>query len=99
MIKLTYDERVELCRQMLREHCPWNKIGRKTGFGPNQISKINKDMLGIDGSPKHTQAYALFKGGKSNYEVAQELDLTEEQTTKYKRLFEMDWTRQTRGIL
>jgi len=56
-------------------------------------------MLGIDGSPKHTQAYALFKGGKSNYEVAQELDLTEEQTTKYKRLFEMDWTRQTRGIL
>jgi hypothetical protein len=84
---------------MLREHRPWNKIGRKTGFGPNQISKINKDMLGIDGSPKHTQAYALFKGGKSNYEVAQELDLTEEQTTKYKRLFEMDWTRQTRGIL
>ena len=41
-------------------------------------------MYGIDGSPKHSKAYAMFKERKSNYEVAQALSLTEEQTRKFK---------------
>jgi hypothetical protein len=41
-------------------------------------------MNGIDGSPKHSMAYAMFQGRKSNYEVAQALSLTEHQTQKFK---------------
>jgi hypothetical protein len=84
MRELPYEERVELCEKMLNNHRPWTEISKKTGFGPNQISAIKKEMYGTDGSPKHTKAYAMFKERKSNYEVAQSLSLTEEQTRKFK---------------
>ena len=84
MRELPYEERVELCEKMLKNRRPWTEISKKTGFGPNQISAIKKEKYGIDGSPKHTKAYALFEEGKSNYEVAQALGLTEEQTRKFK---------------
>ena len=71
MRELPYEERVELCEKMLKNHRPWTEISKKTGFGPNQISAIKKEKYGIDGSPKHTKAYAMFEERKSNYEVAQ----------------------------
>ena len=94
MRELPYEERVELCEKMLNNRRPWTEISKKTGFGPNQISAIKKEMYGIDGSPKHTKAYAMFEERKSNYEVAQALSLTEEQTRKFKedylKLIELD---------
>jgi hypothetical protein len=84
MRELPYEQRVELCEKMLENCRPWTEISKKTGFGPNQISAIKKEMNGIDGSPKHSKAYAMFKDRKSNYEVAQALSLTEEQTRKFK---------------
>jgi hypothetical protein len=84
MGELPYEERVELCKKMLNNHRPWTEISKKTGFGPNKISEIKKDMYGTDGSSKHTKAYAMFKERKSNYEVAQAPSLTEEQTRKFK---------------
>ena len=84
MRELPYEERVKICEKMLNNHRPWTEIGKKTGFGPNKISEIKKEMYGTDGSPKHTKAYTMFKEGKSNYEVAQALSLTEEQTRKFK---------------
>lgn len=87
MRELPYEERVELCKKMLNDHRPWTEISKKTGFGPNKISEIKKEMHGIDGSPKHTQANAMFYDRKSNYEVAQVLGLTEEQTTNLKKAY------------
>ena len=87
MRELPYEERVELCKKMLNDHRPWTEISKKTGFGPNKISEIKKEMHGIDGSPKHTQANAMFYDRKSNYEVAQALGLTEEQTTNLKKAY------------
>ncbi|MGA8564291.1 MAG: hypothetical protein WB587_06010 [Nitrososphaeraceae archaeon] len=87
MRELPYEERVELCEKMLNDHRPWTEISKKTGFGPNKISEIKKEMHGIDGSPKHTQANAMFYDRKSNYEVAQALGLTEEQTTNLKKAY------------
>ena len=69
---------------MLNNHRPWREISEKTGFGHNKINEIKKEMYGTDGSPKHTKAYAMFKERKSNYEVAQALSLTGEQTRKFK---------------
>ena len=87
MRELPYEERVELCKKMLNDHRPWTEISKKTGFGPNKISEIKKEMHGIDGSPKHTQANTMFYDRKSNYEVAQVLGLTEEQTTNLKKAY------------
>lgn len=87
MRELPYEERVELCKKMLNDHRPWTEISKKTGFGPNKISEIKKEMHGIDGSPKHTQANAMFYDRNSNYEVAQALGLTEEQTTNLKKAY------------
>ena len=84
MRELPYEERVKICEKMLNNHRPWTEISKKTGFGPNKISEIKKEMYGTDGSPKHTKAYTMFKERKSNYEVAQALSLTEEQTRKFK---------------
>ena len=80
MVELPYEERVELCKKMLKEHKPWREISKKTGFGPNKISAIKTEMEGLQGSPKHNQAYAMFNDNKSNYEVAQALGLGEGQT-------------------
>ena len=44
-------------------------------------------MEGLPASPKHTQANAMFYDGKSNYEVAQALELTEEQITNLKKAY------------
>ena len=87
MVKLPYEERVELCKRLLRDRRPWREISKKTGFGPNNVSAIKRDMEGLPASPKHTQANAMFYDGKSNYEVAQALGLTEEQITNLKKAY------------
>jgi hypothetical protein len=65
---------------MLKVHSPYRKIMKNVQVSPNRIKQIKNKLAGKKSeSPKFVKAYRLFSKGKTRLEVAEELEIREEE--------------------
>ena len=69
---------------MLREHKGYREIMANVHVAPNKIKQIKDKLAGQKPeSPKFVQAYRSFSEGKSRLEVAEKLEIREEEVRQY----------------
>lgn len=69
---------------MLKVHSPYRKIMKNVQVSPNRIKQIKNKLAGKKSeSPKFVKAYRLFSKGKTRLEVAEELEIREEEVRQY----------------
>lgn len=69
---------------LLRVHSPYREIMKKVQVSPNRIKQIKNKLAGQKSeSLKFVKAYKLFSKGKTRLEVAEELEIREEEVRQY----------------
>lgn len=78
------NETDKIIGDMLKAHSSYREIMKNAQVSPNRIKLIKNKLAGKKSeSPKFVMAYRLFSEGKTRLEVAEELEIREEEVRQY----------------